>query len=191
MNPLKYGKCPEKPINLNSIPASRAYLNNLVTSKGSHILYHRIGSLYSEKFPVDHYEIMSSKNAYDDLYINIYSETNAWIPPEGYLFDSCHEISLDYLYENKLQDIDEAEIAIEEKYFHKKSVCNNIEDHIKRVNSLPPLELFLAKSDGRNGRVSNFPYLLIDELLRNSFMFSDKLQKRVLRSIKPRNISYP
>jgi hypothetical protein len=56
-----YGKSPENPVNLNSIPASIIFRNNLVTEKGYHLVYHRKGSLSGLDYkPIDHYEIMTS-----------------------------------------------------------------------------------------------------------------------------------
>ena len=84
-----YGKNPGNPLQLNSIVASRLFLNTLVNAAGYHIVYHRLGSLpcRDDRPVIDHYEIMTSDNHYDDLFINIYNETNSWIPPDGYLFE--------------------------------------------------------------------------------------------------------
>jgi len=41
---------------------------------------------------------MTSDNRYDDIFIDIYSETNQWIPPEVYLFDkSLDMMMMEYL----------------------------------------------------------------------------------------------
>jgi hypothetical protein len=189
MIPLKYGKCPENPINLNSITASRVFLVNLLTSSGFHILYHRMGSLLSGKFPVDHYEIMSSGNEYDDLYINIYNETNAWIPPDGYLFDSRLEICLFYLSEYELSEINETEIEVNDRYLFQKEWHDDPEALVERANMVPPLEIFLEESFGRTGRVNNFPYPLIDELLHDHELCSAENLDRVLQSVCHRDIT--
>ena len=50
-----YGKSIDNPVLLNSIPASIIFLNNLVTDKGYHIFYHRIGSRHGkDKQIIDH-----------------------------------------------------------------------------------------------------------------------------------------
>lgn len=183
---MKYGKHPETPIKLNSITASRVYLNNLVTEKGLHILYHRTGSMLTGEHPVDHYEIMSSDNQYDDLYISIYNDTNEWIPPKGYYFESGLEYAWDNLTEYQQSEINEAEIEIDEKYIYLDKFADNLDEELEKVKMMPALEIYLDDSYGTNSWVKNFPYPLIEELMRNQFLYSNDKMKTVLSSIQPR-----
>ena len=183
---MKYGKHTEAPIMLNSITASRLYLNNLVTDKGLHILYHRIGSMFAGEHPVDHYEIMSSDNLYEDLYISIYNDTNKWIPPMGYFFESSLEYAWDNLTEYQQSEINETEIEIDEKYIYQDKGTDDQDEELKKVKMLPDLEIYLDESFGTNGYVENFPYPLIEELIQNHFMFSIKKMETVLSLTKPR-----
>ena len=104
-----YGKSIDNPVLLYSIPASIIFLNNLVTVKGYHIFYHRIGSRHrKDKQIIDHYEIMSTDGQYDDIYINIYNERSTWKPPEGYLFASLPDMMCDQLMRREnLEELDE------------------------------------------------------------------------------------
>ena len=89
----KYGRCIQQPVKLNSIPASIIFMNNLVTKLGNHIIYHRIGSKHGINGEiVDHYEIMTTANQYDDIFICAYHDQSEWIPPYGYLFDNLSEM---------------------------------------------------------------------------------------------------
>ena len=107
-----YGMSIDNPVLLNSIPASVIYLNNLVTDKGYHIFYHRIGSRSRKDHQIiDHYEIMSTDGHYDDIFINIYNERSTWRPPEGYLFDSLPDMMCDQLMKREnLEYLDEEDI---------------------------------------------------------------------------------
>ena len=184
---MQYAKHPETPIKLNSITASRLYLNNLVTHKGLHILYHRIGSMFTGEHPVDHYEIMSSDNLYEDLYISIYNDTNEWIPTKGYLFDSGLEFIWDNLTEYQQSEINEPEIEIDKKYMFQDKGTDDLDEELKKVKMLPALEIYLDESFGTNGCVKNFPYPLIEELMKNQFMFSAEKMETILSLIKPRS----
>jgi hypothetical protein len=166
--------------------ASRLFLDNLVSANGYHILYHRKGSfqLRGDGPIIDHYEIMSSDNHYDDFYVNIYNETNQWIPPEGYLFeDNLADISF-FLSDYELSEIKESEINIAGKFIFKTELGDS-EELSPSVN-LPLLELFMNKSSGVNGFNDEFPYSRIKELIINHRMFTPDRMEKVISSIKPR-----
>jgi hypothetical protein len=184
-----FGQSPDNPIQLNSIVASRLFLDNLVSRNGNHILYHRRGSFQlKEDGPIlDHYEVMSSDNRYDDFYINIYNETNEWIPPDGYLFEyELADISF-FLSDYELSELNGTEINIAGKYFFKTELGDS-EELTTNVN-LPLLELFMNKSSGVNGCNDEFPYSRIKELIKNHRMYTSERLEEVLTSIKPRGKS--
>ena len=183
-----YGKNPDNPIQLNSIVASRLYLNNLVDASGYHILYHRRGSLpmRASRPIIDHYEIMTSDNRYDDIFINIYNETNDWTPPAGYLFEDDMEDIPDFLSDDEREELDETEIKIDEKYLFKNESANDLEKDLARAGSLPSLELFMDQSYGTNGYMEDFPYSLISEILMNHIMSTQEKTEKIVSSIKPR-----
>jgi hypothetical protein len=151
-------------VKLNSIAASRFYLNNLVTTEGFHIIYHRRGSMsgLDGGGPIDHYEIMSSANKYDDIYISIYNETNTWIPPKGYLFEYDLNIMKDSLPDYDLEEIGEQEIRVDDNYIFKDKSFN-FDEEIRHVEKLPPLELAMDNSFGTNMFVRDFPNAVIKE----------------------------
>jgi hypothetical protein len=147
-----YGKSPDNPIQLNSIVASRLFLNNLVNESGYHILYHRLGSLplKANRPIIDHYEVLSSDNLYDDIFINIYNEANDWTPPAGYLFEEDLEDITYFLSDYENEELDESEIKIDEKYLFKYVFTDDLDDEQERVGSLPLLELLMDKSSENN-----------------------------------------
>jgi len=181
-----FGQSPDNPIQLNSIVASRLFLDNLVSRKGHHILYHRRGSfqLKGDGPIIDQYEVMSSDNRYDDFYINIYNETNEWIPPDGYLFEyELADISF-FLSDYELSELNGTEFNIAGKYIFKTEFGDS-EELTTNVN-IPLLELFMNKSSGVNGFNDEFPYSRIKELIMNHRMYTPDRLKVVLTSIKPR-----
>ena len=186
----KYGKCLENPVNLNSIPASVIFLNNLVTVQGYHILYHRLGSVYHNEINIDHYEIMTGDNLFDDIYINTYNETSNWIPPEGFLFETFSESMCLQLEEREYPEILGENDIIE---FDKKYVFNDpapiefdMEDISDSHKSLPPLERVLLSSYGTNRWVENFPHSIIQELLSDQYELNPVKVKEVLHAVSPR-----
>ena len=173
----KYGKTPETPILLNSVQASGHFLNNLVTEKGYHILYHRIGSMPgTENQPIiDHYEIMDSNNTYEDFYINAYNDKNILVPPAGYLFE----------YALMGEDYDE-ELEIDDEYIWRDPSEGDLELSIERVSLLPRLEIFMDNSQGTNMRLEGFPYSLIKDLMTSHFAYTPEELENILSAIKPR-----
>ena len=181
-----YGKTPDNPIQLNSIVASRLFLANLVSCKGYHILYHRLGSFQvrGDGPNIDHYEVMCSDNRYEDFYTNIYNETNQWIPPSGYFFEyELEDISF-FLSDYELSELNDSEINIADKFVFKPEM-GDAEGLIPNVN-LPLLELFMSKSSGVNGFNEEFPFVQIRELIKNHRMFTPERMDEVISSIKPR-----
>ena len=187
----KYGKCPENPVNLNSIPASVIFLNNLVSVKeGYHIIYHRLGSVYHNEINIDHYEIMSGDNQYDDIYINIYNEISNWTPPKGYLFENFPESMFRQLVDREYPEIPGETDIID---FDGKYVFNDpspvgfdIEDISESLKLLPPLERVMLSSYGTNGWVENFPHSMIRELLSDHYELTPDKVKEVLLAVRPR-----
>jgi hypothetical protein len=159
-----YGKSPENPILLNSIPSSRFYLNHLLTSEGYHLVYHRPGSLPNTKFehPIDHYELMTADGRYDDLYINIYNQTNTWVPPEGYLFSEDIRLYPEGLNDYELEEINEQVLKIEDHYIVFVKPFDDVDDESEDDSkSHSILEMFLCKNYGVNSKVSDFPLSMV------------------------------
>ncbi len=186
----EYGKCLENPVNLNSIPASVIFLNNLVNIQGYHIIYHRFGSVYHNEINIDHYEIMTSDNRYDDIYINIYNEISNWIPPEGFLFETFPQNMCRQLEDREYPEIlgEKDIIEFDEKYVFNDPlpVGFELEDISDSLNSLPPLERVMLSSYGTNGWVENFPHSLIRKLLRDHYELSPVRVEEVLLAVSLR-----
>lgn len=189
MNDQVYGKSPENPIQLNSIPASRFYLNHLVTPEGYHLVYHRPGSLPAKmnKHPIDHYEIMTADNRYEDLFINIYNETNTWVPPNGFLF--CEKIMSfpDGLNEYEMENINEQNLNIDLQYIYIDKSFDDLEVDLESdFEKTPILDLFLGHNFGVNSRVSDFPNAIIIQAIDPEGSPEDSFFEMLLSNIKPR-----
>jgi len=183
-----YDKNPDNPIQLNSIVASRLFLNNLVNAGGYHILYHRLGSLplKASRPIIDHYEVMSSDNRYDDIFINIYNETNDWTPPAGYLFEDDMEDITDFLSDYESEELDESEIKIDEKYLFKQDSADDLGENLAKFGPFPLLELYMNQSSGVNGYNEDFPNSQIREIVMNHIMRTQGKMEKILSGIKPR-----
>ena len=187
-----YGKSPENPIILNSIPASRFYLNHLSTPEDCHLVYHRLGSLSSAKYdhPIDHYELMTADGRYDDLYINIYNQTNTWIPPEGYLFSEDIRLYPAGLNDYELEEINELVLNIEDQYIVFAKPFDDLEDESEddsKSHSL--LEMFLCKNYGVNSKVADFPLSMVLQAIDPEGDPEDWFLNKVLGGIKLREQS--
>jgi len=180
MDITTYGKSLDNPILLNSIRASLAYLNNLVTDQGLHIIYHRLGSILGQN-PVDHYEIMTSDNKYDDIFISIYSEKCLFSPPVGYLF-ACNFILID----NYSDDEEEPEFCDIEPEFVFNDGLEDLTDILKKADSLPLFEKFIYNSTGTNLKDSGFPYSIVESVVNGNLLYTPEKLKKILDSIKPR-----
>jgi len=184
----EYGRCLDNPIQLNSIPGSIIFLNNLVTEEGLHLLYHRYGSIPFMGNSIDHYEVMASNNKYDDFFINVYNENSVWIPPVGYLFeawpeDMCEQlISRENIFELDEEDI----IGFDDKYIFQDHVPDDLEKVLEQNQLLPPLERALLSSFGTNSFLENFPYDLIDILPIKSYISNPAKLEEITSSIIPR-----
>ena len=174
----------ENMVRLNSIAASRFFLNNLVTAQGFHIIYHRRGSMsgIDDGGPVDHYEIMSTANEYDDIYISIYNETSTWIPPCGYLFEYDLDVTRELLSDYDIEEINEQEITVDEKYMFKHEYTGDLDEDVRKISELPPLELFMDESKGVTSFTDHFPY----ELLKELFQDIPAKMKEIVAAVKPR-----
>ena len=183
-----FGKSHDNPIQLNSIVASRLFLDNLVSTCGNHIIYHRPSSFTrrSDGTIIDHYEIMCSDNHYDDFYINIYNETNQWVPPAGYLFEyELVDIDL-FLTDYELSELNEPEINIAERYMFNPKLPDDPNEEMTRTVNLPLLELYMSQSRGVNGFNEDFPYSRINELIKNHRMYTPDRLEKVILSTNPR-----
>ena len=183
-----YSRTPDNPIQLNSIVASRLFLDNLISCKGYHILYHRRGSFHlrSDGPIIDQYEVMCSDNHYEDFYINIYNESNQWLPPNGYLFEyELVDVDL-FLPDYELSELNEPEINIAERYLFKNEGDDDPDEEMTPSLNLPLLELYMDQSHGVNGFNENFPFAQIRELIKNHRMFTPDRLEEVITSIKPR-----
>lgn len=184
-----YGKSPENPIQLNSIPASRFYLNNLRTPEDCHLVYHRPGSLMNEdtENPIDHYELMTANNRYDDLYINIYNETNTWIPPEGYLFSEDIRLYPAGLNDYELEEINEKILNIEDQFIVFIKPYDDLDDESEDDSGSPTiLELLLCKNYGVNSKVSDFPLSMVKQAIDPEGDPEDWFSIKILESIQLR-----
>ena len=189
-----YGKSIDNPVLLNSIPASIIFLNNLVTDKGYHIFYHRIGSRHGkDKQIIDHYEIMSTDGQYDDIYINIYNERSTWRPPEGYHFACLPDMMCDQLMKREnLEELDEEDIiSFDDCFVFTDRLPDDIDfDSMSELNILlPPLERVTLDSYGSNQHYENFPFSLVREYLAGIYVLSAERADKIIAEIPPRNSS--
>ncbi len=159
-----YGLILENPLKLSGIRASMTLLENLGTKEGFHILFHRPETVLSPtlKFHngneriIDKYEIISGNGKIANLYIDIYSEVNQWIPPTGFMFE------FDLLYYE--DDGEEIEVKIEQQYiFDCEQIGLDIFDYYER-NKKFEIEKILDGSWGVNYKVNNFPESLIERI---------------------------
>ena len=193
-----YGKEPENPVQLNSISAARLFLDHLITPEGYCIVYHRLGSLMVERFesPIDHYEIMTADNRYDDIFINIYNEANNWIPPTGYLFFQGILFYPEGINEYAIEEINEQVLSIEDKYLYYENFSDDsdeevTDDYINEVlnesdDNTPLLDMFLCHNCGVNSRISDFPYSMIVRAIDPEGRPDDEFFKMLLEGIKSR-----
>ena len=184
----EYGKSLERPIQLNSIPASMIFLNNLVTEEGLHLIYHRIGSIPIEKSMIDHYEIIVSNNKYDDFFIQIYNERSNWIPPSGYLFGTYPEdMNYQLMLRENITALDEEDIiTFDEEYIFHIKLSDDLDESLGITVSKSPLERILLFSCGNGSRLKNFPFELIDNLPVDSFDIPINKLREISSSIQPR-----
>lgn len=184
-----YGRNIEEPVKLNSIPASIIFLNNLVSVNGYHIIYHRIGSKRSQDDRItDHYEIMTTDNIYDDIFIDVYNDRSEWVPPEGYFFEKmpdmmCYEL----MNRENLEKLDEEdEIAFSDEYLLPMMDADlNFEDLIENNRKLPALEKVIFDSLGTNSFTADFPVSLLREYFAE-LQFSPEETEKMISSVRAR-----
>ncbi len=168
----EYGLSLMNPVRLNSISSSVAYLENLVTEKGYHFLFHRVGCKFFEhdnasqlseilKHPIDHYRLIDGDCKYHDIFISIYSEENDWTPPKGFLFENS--------YFNTYDDIfDDIEIAEEYVYVRDSDLdLDNLDNLDTELKKLPFLERKLFQNFGITSRDNQFPLGVLKSYLKN------------------------
>ncbi len=155
MNKETYGFIPGNPIMLSSIPSSLEFMRSLVSANKRHILFHRKRSiLMPNSRPIDHYELLTTDNQYFDIYINVYNKKDVFIPPQGFYFD--------YLCSYKLKSH-----KINSKYFLVDEWGEMSDELLDNIRALPILERFIDESIGINSVLKNFPYDLIDLLIKD------------------------
>lgn len=164
-----YGLIPANPLRLNGVRASMIMLQNLVTKEGFHILFHRPTTVDSPDLRsengnariIDQYEMITGDGKIVNLYIDIYSDENLWIPPNLFMF----KFDLLYLEDDGVK----IEVKIEPAYvFDCEQIGLDIFDYYER-NKKFEIERILDGSCGVNFKVQNFPEGLIEIYMnRNS-----------------------
>ena len=185
-----YGKSLKNPVQLNSIPASVIFMNNLVTYQGYHIFYHRIGSVPNKSKPVDHYEIMTSDNRYDDIFIDVYNDLSVWIPPKGYLFENPYIIMNRQLRKfSKRDELDIHDIILfDDKFLYPEIFHRDFkpEDYIEAGKSLPFLEKVTFESFGTNLWSDGFPFPVLLEYFIYVCEYPEAEVERLISAVVPR-----
>ena len=183
-----YGLSPLNPLRLNSVSASLCLLEQLVTCRYHHILFHRTESIYLKGLngsihPIDHYQICSGIGERFEIYIDIYNQENCWVPPAGFKFILP---LMYYQHENNWLDTlveIESEHVIDLEY--DSSFCDNIQYNDTEFNDPTRYELFLWSSFGTNGKVDGFPQSLIkkyfDQLSVDMFYLTPKQEQVINR----------
>lgn len=155
MNKKTYGFIPSNPIMLSSVPSALEFMRSLVSANKCHILFHRKRSLIIKgSRPIDHYEVLTTDNQYFDIYINIYGKKDVFIPPQGFYFDDLCSYKL-------------TSHKINSKYFLVDEWGDMSDELLAKIRSLPILERFIDESIGTNSFFKNFPYDLIDLLIKD------------------------
>lgn len=164
-----YGLISENPLKLSGVRASMVLLENLITKDGFHILFHRPETVLSPslKFDtgnekiLDVYELITGDGKKYNLFIDIYSEENHWVPPANFMFE------FDLLYYE--DDGEEIEVKIEQQYiFDCDQIGLDTFDYYER-NKKFDVEKILSGSIGVNYKIQNFPKGLIEIYMnRNS-----------------------
>ncbi len=146
---MNYG-VEKNPIKLFSIEQGREYLNNLRCENGDYIIYHRLGSIYINDNISDVYEIYTASHKLDKIYITYVDE---WLtdlrPPTGYLFESSF-----------LSDL----TALSEEYIFDKDY-NDEDGYLKQS---------LTESGGYNMRDNDFPFGVLDKLIKEFVVIGNK-----------------
>jgi hypothetical protein len=170
----QFGKCIENPVLLNSIDSSILYLDALITNTGNYIIYHRFSSSIRKGLkPIDCYEIITTDNKSDKIYISIYNEQSKFVPPNGYYFDALSDLFFKSM-------IDKKEYFIRKKYWFSEV----LQEEEQPIYS--PLLKYIDGSFGCNFKYRNFPFDLIYDKLKEEFL-DENLIEQILRDLKKIN----
>lgn len=175
----QFGKCIENPVLLNSIDSSILYLDALITNTGNYIIYHRFGSSIKKGLkplkPVDCYEIITTDNKSDKIYISIYNEQSKFVPPNGYYFDALSDLFFKSMVDRK-------------EYFVRKKYWFSEEDLLEEEQPVySPLLKYIDGSFGCNLKYRNFPLDLIYDKLKEEFSLEDDIIEEILQDLKKIN----
>ncbi len=161
----QYGKSIENPILLNSIDSSLLFLNALITNTGNYIIYHRLGSSIKKgSKPIDKYEIITTDNNRDVIFISIYNSRSNFVPPYGYFFDSLSDLFFNSMFNEK-------EFVVKKKYWYSGDMPGD-----EKVSQFPLIK-YINSSFGCNLRHKNFPFdLILNKLKEECFLTDDIIQ---------------
>ena len=170
----QFGKCIENPILLNSIDSSILYLDALITNTGNYIIYHRFGSSIKKGLkplkPVDCYEIITTDNKSDKIYISIYNEQSKFVPPNGYYFDALSDLFFKSMVDRK-------------EYFVRKKYWFSEEDLLEEVQPVYfPLLKYIDGSFGSTLRYRNLLDLIYDKL-KEEFSLENDIIEEILKDL--------
>jgi hypothetical protein len=165
-----YGKALENPIILSGIESAYDYLENIVTEEGYHILFHRAGSLKHRSKIIDRYQILTCHDKLDEFFVDVYNESNIFIPPNGYLFENQNDFF---------------DKQIEEKYLCKDNWPREQAEFLEYAKNLPFLEKFISRSYGTTMRSNKFPFEIIKEMIENGEITeTDNVYQKIEKHIK-------
>lgn len=184
MKKTDYGLTLSNPVRLNSVTSSIAYLENLVTEKGYHFLYHRVGSLLCDleneseepvmfDHPIDHYQLFDGDSKYHDIFINIYTDEIEWIPPKGFLFEN---IMINY------REDDYEFIIIDDEYVYNDDY--DFDNFETEAEKLPEFEKRLLNNFGINFCDSEFPFGVLKQYLEVTFNDDGEQFEKIKKILK-------
>lgn len=168
METSDYGLSIDNPIHTTCIEATTAFIENLVTDKGYHFLYHRKESIsgyftdngfVQTEHPVDHYQLFDGEKKLHDLYFSVYHDENLMIPPQGFKFRFDEIGYYDADDQCFINTIDELHV------FDMNSITNIF----KYLGEAPILEQFLYLNLGTNMYVDDFPESLLKTFLEENY----------------------
>ena len=159
------------PIVVDSLRNEINFLNNLVTTNGDYIFYHRLGSTNENGKILDHYELLDCSGNKYEVYIDGYGDEIVPIPPDGFLFDN------EYFGEEFLVYLNEDTNVVDEKYIYERPE----EGNGRKIDN------YIFESYGTNVGV-NFPEDIIDMMIDQRRIFIpdniDKHKKVILEALK-------
>ena len=127
-------------------------LNNIVTTRGFHLLFHLKDYIIEESSIIEIYEIYSGDDNFHYFYFEVNNDANVWIPPHGFIFMSDWIYDVDVVYHG--QD-----------YYFKdgRTFVETMAEFDTMEESL--FELFLFENVGVNYRSNNFPFSMYQKYL--------------------------